>query len=139
MKKTIQTLLAEPTRPYVRLTGGARDYRDSSVTAVTRSRPEPGRVSSVRRRLGRGDGAGAGEQDAVHDAALALVVVPREVPHLPVVPERDRSRRPGEPGHELRAPREVEQVAQQRQRLPPRPPLEPARELRVYVQHAPAR
>src|SRR6201996_685759 len=67
----------------------------------------------------RGDRLAARQQDAVHHPALALVVVDREVPGLPVVPHRDRAGRPVEAGRELRPHPEVEQV--RGPRIPPRP------------------
>jgi hypothetical protein len=83
--------------------------RAIGVLALAAGSPSPRRAAGV-------DGLrlGARQQDAVHDAALTLVVVHGEVPGLAVIPHGDRARGPVESRHELRARAVREQVLQQR-------------------------
>src|SRR6266567_8660884 len=90
------------------------------------------RLRGLRRRR-----RGPGEQDPVHHPPQPLVVVDRQVPHLAVVPERDRARLPPEPGAEFRPLPVPVQVLQQPDAFPPGPALETSGVFRVDVEDIP--
>src|SRR6516164_3950376 len=103
---------------------GTHISRSTSASPANRRRVSGWFIrAGLPRRARGGHRFGAGQEDAVHDAAQAVVVVDREVPDLAVVPERDRAGFPAEPGDELRLAAVLEQVAQQRQALPAGPAL----------------
>ena len=94
------------------LLGRVTSARPGVGTDTDRLSPPTGLVSRVvvATRLRSRDRLAARQQDAVHHPALALVVVDREVPGLPVVPHRDRAGGPAEAGRELRPHAEVERI-----------------------------
>src|SRR5215471_4602263 len=86
----------------------------STLASLTRSSPRSGTLAhtgAMRECLAR---PVAGEGDAVHDAALALVVVDRVMLGAAIVPERDRADLPAEAAGEFRTLVVREQILQQR-------------------------
>src|SRR5256885_6737933 len=66
----------------------------------------------------------AGEGDAVHDAALSMIVVDRIVQGGAIVPEGERARRPAEAAGEFRPHLMTEKEIEQRRALRLAHPLE---------------
>src|SRR6516162_262955 len=86
----------------------------STLASLTRSSPRSGTLAhtgAMRECLAR---PVAAEGDAVHDAALALVVVDRVMLGAAIVPERDRADLPAEAAGEFRTLVVREQILQQR-------------------------
>src|ERR1044072_1097752 len=74
------------------------------------------------------------DRDAMHQAALALVVVQGVVPGRAIVPEGDRALGPGEAGLELRPRRMGVEEVEQRLALPRGPSFEMGGEVAVDVE-----
>src|SRR5579863_4068000 len=78
------------------------------------------------------------DRDAVQQAALAVIVVDREVPGRAVVPQRQRALAPMKAAGEFGPRRVAIEVLEQRSRLLLGPALEPQREAGVDIKRATA-